>query len=741
MLRKQAAGWIAFVLVSCVVPCRAQFAQQGGKLVAAGAVGAPQQGTSVAVSADGNTAAVGAPSDNGGAGAVWVYTRANGQWSQQAKLLGNGVSKGIAGQGSSVALSADGNTLAIGGMDDNGGTGAMWIFVRANGVWTQQGPKQWGTVLLGVAHEGISVALSADGNTALLGGNLDSNGTGAAWVFTRAGGTWGLIPDKLVGFGGVGQSHQGTSVALSADGNMALVGGPGDNSDAGAAWVYARTNGAWSEQGLKLTAVGAAGTAGLGSAVALSADGNTAVVGGASDNDKAGAVWVFTRVNDQWSPEGAKLVGSDAAPSRLLGTSIAVTADGNTAVAGGPGGTLGLFGRSPAVGATWVFARNGGAWSQQAKLVGTGTVNNDALQGTAVALSADGGTAMVGGPVDDSGVGAAWVFVRPPAPVPPAITRQPATQTIISGQTATLSVTAVGAPPLAYHWYQGASGNTSAPVGANAAAYTTPPLTATTSYWVRVSNVFGSVDSTTAVVTVPVPGPVISRISNAAGHGPTIAPNTWVEIKGTNLSGGTRSWEAADFVNDQMPTRLDGVSATVNGKSAFISYISPTQVNILTPPEAVQGTVLVQVTNGALTSSAVAAQARAEAPAFFVFGAGPNVAATHALGDYLGPADLYPGVTSPARPGETVVLYGTGFGTTSTPVVNGAPTQAGTLATAPAIQIGGITATVLFAGLVAPGEFQFNIVVPPDSPDGDNAVTALYKGQVTQAGVVIRVER
>src|ERR1041385_8698963 len=82
--------------------------------------------------------------------------------------------------------------------------------------------------------------------------------------------------------------------------------------------------------------------------------------------------------------------------------------------------------------------------------------------------------------------------------------------------------------------------------------------------------------------------PVISLVANAEGESPTIAPNTWIEIKGQNLAraNDTRVWQESDFVNNQMPTSLDGVSVTVNGKSAFVFYISPTQVNALTPPDA-----------------------------------------------------------------------------------------------------------------------------------------------------------
>ena len=121
-------------------------------------------------------------------------------------------------------------------------------------------------------------------------------------------------------------------------------------------------------------------------------------------------------------------------------------------------------------------------------------------------------------------------------------------------------------------------------------------------------------------------------------------------------------------------------------------------------------------------------QAQATSPSFFLFNGGPYVAATHVGGALLGPASLYPGATTPAQPGETVVLYANGFGPTSVPVVSGAETQSGTLSPLPIISIGGIAATVSFAGLVAPGEFQFNVGVPASVPSGDNAITATYNG-------------
>ena len=109
------------------------------------------------------------------------------------------------------------------------------------------------------ANQGCSVALSADGNTAIVGGPNDNSGIGAAWVFTRSGGVWTQQGIKLVGTGAIGAAGQGNSVALSADGNTAIVGGPGDNSDTGAAWVFTRSGGVWTQQGSKLVGTGAVG--------------------------------------------------------------------------------------------------------------------------------------------------------------------------------------------------------------------------------------------------------------------------------------------------------------------------------------------------------------------------------------------------------------------------------------------------------------------------------------------------
>jgi hypothetical protein len=184
------------------------------------------------------------------------------------------------------------------------GLGASVVFCAALLVsphpalayFTQQGPKLVGTGAVGTANQGISVAVSADGNTAIVGGQSDNSSAGAAWVYTRSGGVWTQQGSKLVGIGAVGPANQGFSVALSAGGNIAVVGGIADNGGIGAAWVFIRSGAGWSPHGSKLTgsdAVSASFSVDQGFSVALSADGTTVVVGGIDDNSFVGAAWVY----------------------------------------------------------------------------------------------------------------------------------------------------------------------------------------------------------------------------------------------------------------------------------------------------------------------------------------------------------------------------------------------------------------------------------------------------------------
>jgi len=396
------------------------YLQQGLKLTGTGERGDGSFGYAVALSADGKTALIGCPDDNGDVGAAWIITHTNSGWVQQGqKLTGDG-EVGTAEFGLSVALSANGNTALIGGWYDDNGRGAAWVFTRTGSKWTAQGEKLTARGETGQGAFG-SVSLSADGNTALIGAPGDNNEVGAVWVFKRSGSIWTQQGTKLTGRGETGGGLFGVSVALSSTGNTALVGGSGDNDNIGAAWVLARSASGWAQQGAKLIGRGETNIAQFGSTVALSARGNTALIGGAFDNHQTGAAWVFTRENSTWNQQGKKLTGQgEAGGSKSngpvviaageFGGSVALSAAGNVALIGGSGDYY-------RHGAAWVFTRSGSTWSELGKkLTGRGE-DGTAYFGDSVALSGDGRTALIGGTGDSSSVGAAWVFNRSAAGV------------------------------------------------------------------------------------------------------------------------------------------------------------------------------------------------------------------------------------------------------------------------------------------------------------------------------------
>jgi uncharacterized protein (TIGR03437 family) len=155
--------------------------------------------------------------------------------------------------------------------------------------------------------------------------------------------------------------------------------------------------------------------------------------------------------------------------------------------------------------------------------------------------------------------------------------------------------------------------------------------------------------------------------------------------------------------------------------------------------------VQVQLTNSGVASNLVTVQARSQSLSFFEFvsSSGRHYVYGRHLADntIIGPATLFPGQTTPVKPGETIYVAGNGFGTTDMPVLSGAVTQAGTLPKPwPLVQIAGVPATVLFAGLVAPGTYIFNITLPVNLPDGDLALTATYDGLSIQPNLVITVQ-
>jgi len=234
-----------------------------------------------------------------------------------------------------------------------------------------------------------------------------------------------------------------------------------------------------------------------------------------------------------------------------------------------------------------------------------------------------------------------------------------------------------------------------------------------------------------------------AAVTNAAQPAGGIAANTYITIKGNNLAATKRSWTAADFGSNgkTLPTSLDGLSVTVNGEAAYIIYVSPVQINLLTPTDLpVSGPIAVQVTDGLLTSNTVNVTAQPVAPAFFLFDAAGHVAAVHLNFSRIGTATSTV-VGTPAAPNEVIVLYGNGFGATNPPAVNGqvlaGPAQ---MPVNPVITFNGINGDVIFAGLTATGVYQFNVRVPAGLPDGDARVSAAVGGVTSPTGALIAIK-
>ncbi len=489
--------------------------QQGAKLTGGNESGPGSFGASVALSADGNTALVGGDSDHGNDGAAWVFTRSAGLWSQQGPKLTAG-SPG-AGFGSSVALSADGNTALIGANFD-GTSGAALVFTRSGSTWTQQSGALTGAGATSGAGFGSSVALSSNGNTALVGapGNGTSN-AGAAWAFTRGNGVWSPLGLILLGTGETMSGQFGSSVALSQDGVTALVGGSGDSGGKGAAWAFTLGAGGFG-QPVKLTAGDEAGNGAFGSSVALSATGATALIGGPSDGLTAhlgqGAVWVFTQSQSIWSQQGSKLTGSDAGMNRGFGSGVALSSDGNLALIGGQGDGGGT-------GGAWTFARSGSTWAQQgSKLTGQGE-NLVGRFGDSVALAADGQTALVGGYNDNSAAGAAWAFAPPAPNCAPVSAAAPA-----GGGAVSLALPCSGpaGAGLSYAIVSGPAHGSLGAVGSDGrVTYTSQPgYVGADTFSYSVSDAWGVSNTGTATISVPAfAAPVCANVSAQGRKGTT----------------------------------------------------------------------------------------------------------------------------------------------------------------------------------------------------------------------------
>ena len=388
------------------------------KLTASDAAERDGFGRSVALSRDGRTALVGAenaacPAGGDDCGAAYVFIREKGgAWIEQQKLTAADAAP-LYNFGHSVALSADGKTALIGAPFAGPpaaacpafNCGAGYVFVRrGDGSWVEQQKLTGSDAGIGATF-GWSVALSAHGKTALIGAvnvacPTGANACGAAYVFVREkSGAW-IEQQKLTASDAAVGDEFGSSVTLSADGKTALIGGfvacPA-GGDCGAAYVYIREKrGAWIEQ-QKLTASDAAANAAFGFSVSLSSGGKTALIGAPGDfcpsgDLLCGAAYVFVRRGGSWV-ERQKLTVSNAAGGGVFGFSVALAAGGRTALIGDRDAECPAVGGE--CGAAYVFLRKGHSWVEQQKLTASDAEFADFF-GSSVALAAGGRTALVG---------------------------------------------------------------------------------------------------------------------------------------------------------------------------------------------------------------------------------------------------------------------------------------------------------------------------------------------------------
>ncbi|NOX92640.1 MAG: hyalin, partial [Gammaproteobacteria bacterium] len=439
-------------------------------------------GSAVSLSSDGNTLAVGAfwedsvataactgsscsgENDNmaGDSGAVYVFSRNSNIWVQQAYVKASNTETGD-WFGRTVSLSGDGNTLAVGadredsaatgistdanGENDNTAenAGAVYVFSRSDGVWSQQAYVKASNT--GASDSfGEVVSLSTDGNTLAVGASGEDSAAigistsgeddntvenaGAVYVFSRSDGVWSQQAYVKASNTGAGDGFGG-AVNLSGDGNTLAVGALGEDGAAGnsgAVYVFSLSSNVWSQQAYVKASNAGAGDE-FGFAVSLSDDGNTLAVGarkedsattgistdgsGEVDNtaDSSGVVYVFSRSSNAWSQQ-AYVKASNTGEGDQFGGAVSLSGDGNTLVVGADNEDSGAVGISidgsgeagnttDNSGAVYVFSRSGGIWSQQAyvKASNTGWIDNF---GEAVSLSIDGNMLAVGAPLESS---------------------------------------------------------------------------------------------------------------------------------------------------------------------------------------------------------------------------------------------------------------------------------------------------------------------------------------------------
>jgi uncharacterized protein (TIGR03437 family) len=342
------------------------------------------------ITVDGNTAVIGAPSQNGW-GAAYVYVQNGGAWDFQQELT---ASDRTANAYFGYSISVSGDTVVIGAFGSGAGDrGSAYVFVRSGTVWTQQ---QELTTADGLPGDRFGYSVSVDQDTAVIGARLKTFGAngeqGAAYVFRRNGTVW-TQQQELMASDGAAVDCLGTSVSLS--GNAVAIGAScktvAGNPGQGAAYVFTLSAGVWSQQ-QELTA---AASGGFGDSVSLCA--GTLLVGGANNSGSGpGAAWVFTLSGGIWSQQ-QQLTPSDGGSADWFGSSVSLS---------GSNALIGAYGHGSSQGVAYVFVQSGGVWAQKQELVAS-----DPAVGSAFGISVcvDGEIAMIG--ALHGGPGAAYVLM------------------------------------------------------------------------------------------------------------------------------------------------------------------------------------------------------------------------------------------------------------------------------------------------------------------------------------------
>jgi hypothetical protein len=281
-------------------------------LVASDGAAEDQLGSAVAV--DGDTAVITAPVQTGTAGAAYVFVRSSGTWTEQAKLV---ASDGVAGDQLGAAVALAGDTAVVTTRLKASYSGAAYVFVRSGTTWTQQGKL---VASDGAANDYLGQSVAVGGDTAVVGTVNPGSFRGAAYVFVRSGVAW-TEQAKLLASDGVGFDFFGQSVAVIGD--TTLVGAQGTSSYTGAVYVFNRSSGSWTEHA-KLTA--GDGVAGDDFGVTLAASGDMAVIGASNVNAHTGAAYVFVRSSGTWT-EQVKLRASDGAADDRFGGAVSLSGD------------------------------------------------------------------------------------------------------------------------------------------------------------------------------------------------------------------------------------------------------------------------------------------------------------------------------------------------------------------------------------------------------------------------------